>query len=167
MVRHDWISLKNQFVIGNWLTVSNFFRDNKIKDNSRNRINTKGWIVERKEYQGEVFRRAREQNTEEEVNIRLRQQKLAQKLQDKGMKKLQELPVKKIEEARKLLVSGLQEEREALGINRKSEANLTQADIRFPKTRFDKFLEGQDFEGILTLLIEVRKERLRRSERTV
>lgn len=166
-MKYDWISLKNQFMIGNWLTVSDFFRGNKIKDNSRNRLHTKGWLIERREYQEEITRRTREQIIEKEIDIRLRQQKIAQQLQMKGLKELQNLPVKRAEEARKLVVSGMEQEREALGIGGKSETSLTQVNVSLPKTRFDEILEGQNFEGILKLIAEIKKEKKRRSENQV
>lgn len=106
MVRHDWISLKNQFITSNWLTISDFFRNKGIKDNSRSRLHTRGWITEKRTYQEEIAKKTREQIIEKEVDIRIRQQKLAQELQVKGLKGLQKLPVKDAEDARKLMVSG-------------------------------------------------------------
>lgn len=169
MVRHDWISLKNQFVIGNWLTVSDFFRDNQIKDNSRNRINTKGWIIERREYQEEVFKRTREQIIEKESEIRLRQQRHAQQLQAKGLKELENLPVKKIDDARKMIITGMQEERAALGISEKVDqpSSLTQVNVSFPRTRLDELLEDQDLEGLLKFIAEIKREKIRRSDERV
>lgn len=165
--RRNWIQLKNQFIGGDWITISNFFKENHIKGNSRNRFNTKGWLVKRREYQEEIARRTREQIIEKEIDIRLRQQRHAQQLQTKGLKELQNLPVKRVEDARKLVVSGMEQEREALGMGGKSEANLTQVNVSLPKTRFDEFLEGQNFEGILELIVEIKRERKRRNEEQV
>ena len=165
--RIDWIKIKNQFIVGDWTTITDYFRENNIKDNSRNRLHTKGWLVEKREYQEEIIRRTRVQIIEKEVDVRIRQQKLAQELQTKGIEALQELSVKDIEDARKLVVSGLEQEREALGMKGKTDANLTQVNVNLPKTRFDELLEDQDLEGLLRLLVDIEKEKRRRCENRV
>lgn len=58
----------------------------------------------------------------------------------------------------------MEQEREILGIRGEPDANLIQVNVSLPKTRFDEILESQDFEGILNLIAEIRKEKIRRSE---
>lgn len=168
MVKYNWLSLKNQFITGDWVTISDFLRDKGIKDNSRNRLHTKNWILERKEYQEEIYRKAREELIEKKVNVRIRQAEKARKMQEKGEESLNTLEPTTIEEARRLIVSGLREERAALGISEiekgSSSSNLTQVNVSLPKTRFDEIIDGQDFEGILRLLAEVKKEKERRKK---
>lgn len=167
MAKYDWVYLKNQFVTGNCLTVSDFFRDNKLKDNSRNRLHTKGWIVERKEYQHDLFLKTKEQIAENEVDIRIRQLEIVREMQTKGSEELEKLPVRNVEDARKLLVSGMEQERAILGMKEGVDPNLTQVNVNLPKTRLDEYIEGQDLEGLLNLITEIRKEKKRRSEETV
>lgn len=169
MVRHDWISLKNQFVTSNWLTISDFFRDKGIKDNSRNRLHTKGWLLERKEYQHDLFLKTKEQIAENEVDIRIRQLEIVREMQTKGSEELQNLPVRNVEDARKLIVAGLEQERAILDVKEKEgiPSSLTQVNVSYPKTRLDEFLDSQDFEGLLELIVEVKKEKKRINEKQV
>lgn len=114
---HDWQILKNQFTVGKWLTVADFFRDNKIKNNSRSRTSTRGWIKERRHYIEKINLQAQQKFVEDETAIRVRHQKVALELQIKGLKELEKQPVRSIDDARKLIVDGMREEREALGLN--------------------------------------------------
>lgn len=161
--KHDWIRLKNEFVTGKWPTVSAFFQAQNIVDNSRNRLNSRGWLESRRLYWEEIAQRSKEKLVESEADIRLRQSALARQLQLKGLKELQNLPVEDVDSARKLVVSGMEQERISLGITEKEDTqNLTQVNVNLPRTKFDEIIEGLDFEGLLRLLAEVRRERVRR-----
>ncbi|MFZ5366502.1 MAG: hypothetical protein ACOZBZ_04430 [Patescibacteria group bacterium] len=164
MVRkYDWLKLQQEFITGGWLTVSDFFRSKGVPSNSRTRANAKGWREKKVAYGKRVIAEVREKTIESEAEIRLRQQRAAKYLQYKGLKKLEELPVEKLDtkEARKLLVDGLQQEREALGLDKDIKA--TQINISYPsRTELDKFIETATYEQILELIAEVKKEKARR-----
>jgi hypothetical protein len=53
----DWRQLKNDFIIGQWMTISFFFRDKGIKGNLHAHSHTTGWLQEREDYQIEVARK--------------------------------------------------------------------------------------------------------------
>lgn len=166
---YDWQKLKNQFIGGNCLTLADFFRDQGIKNNSRSRLNARGWVGERHNYQEDVARQALDKVKEDEVDVRRRQQKIANQLQLKGLKELQNLPVNDVDDARKLLVDGMQEERLALGIDgqKSRNPNLTQVNVNLPKTQFDEILEKADYQELLGLIAAIRKEKAMRSDKTV
>lgn len=161
--RRDWLELKNQFVTGDWLTVSVFLRDQNIPNNSRSRFHTRKWKEEKLEYQSKVITQVQEKEMESVVEVRIRQVRAAKKMQEIGLRKLQELSPESADEARKLVTSGLQEERAALGMSdRGSGTNLTQVNVNLPKTKFDEILEGKSFEELLELIVAIRKEKERR-----
>lgn len=162
---YDWQALKSRFVAGDWLTLADFFKEQGIKNNSRSRLNARGWLEERRRYQERIILETQHRVIEDEVSIRSRQHKLAKQLQLKGVKELNKLNIRNADDARKLIVSGLEEEREALGINSKGAktANLTQINLNLPKTRFDDILDSASYEDLLELIVEVRKEKASRS----
>lgn len=154
--KYDWLKLKQEFVSGNWLTVADFFRDKSIPSNSRTRTNTKGWQGARAEYLKQVISQAQQKAVESEVDIRLRQQKEAKLLQKKGLEKLSELEITNIEEARRMITSGLEQERLALGLDNKVTA--TQVNINQPgKTRFDELIEKANYEELLQMIAELKQ----------
>jgi hypothetical protein len=166
---YDWQKLKNQFIGGNCLTLADFFCDQGIKNNSRSRLNARGWLGERRNYREDIARQALNKVKEDEIDVRRRHQKIANQLQLKGLKELQNLMIRNSDDARKLLVDGMREEREALGINgqRTNNSNLTQVNISLPKTHFDEVLEKADYQELLGLIAIIRKEKAGRSDKTV
>lgn len=161
----DWGALKTEFINGHWITLSHFFSNKGIPNNSYSRSKTKGWRVTKKNYALQVTKRATEQLIEEEVQIRIRQAKIAKKMQEKGLAALDLLEPKDIDEARKLVNDGLIQEREALGISGKHKpASLTQVNVNFPKTNLDRLLEDLDYGGILKLLAEVRRVKSKQAD---
>lgn len=156
--RKNWTNLKSQFITGDWTTISSFFRDKGIKDNSRVRSHTAGWLQEQVNYQDEIVRKTREQVLEKTVNVRVRQQKIAQQLQLKGLAKLQESEVNDYKTAFRMLVAGLQEERAALGIY---ESRLAEEIVKpiAGKTNLDKMVETMPYEELLKLIAELKRFR--------
>ncbi len=81
------------------------------------------------------------------------------------MHQLQQLEVRNIEDARKLVVSGLQEERSALGLDKP--INNTQVNIGIvkngAKTTLDKILEYATYVELLEMIAEIKKEKARRA----
>lgn len=166
--KYDWIKLKQEFLQGDWLTVRDFLREKEIPIS--NEIQCTGWIEEKKENQRAALLASTDemvkQDSQNIAEARKRQARLSRFMQMKAAKAMQNLEPDNIDEARKLLVDGLKEERKALGMDNSSSRggsqNLTQFNINFAKTNFDKLLEETDYEGVLRLIADVRKERNRR-----
>lgn len=114
---YDWQILKNQFILGSWISIVAFFKDQGIKNNSRSRTSARGWIKERRHYIEKINLQAQQRFIEDETSIRVRHQKAALELQLKGLKELEKQPIRSVDDARKLIVDGMREEREALGLN--------------------------------------------------
>ena len=168
--RYNWPVLKLEFMRGSWMTTAQYRRDKKFPPDEKSdymTIKMRGWTTEKQKLIAEAAKNATGDllaiKTEEFKKMRERQVKLAQMMQLKGAEGLQDLKPEDVEQARKLLLSGLQEERAALGVNEKGGSqNLTQVNVNLPKTSFDKIIDGQDYEGILRLIANVRRERTRR-----
>lgn len=155
--KYDFQRLRDEFIRGGWLTVAEFFRAKGIPSNSRTRSKAKGWRAAKAEYLKQVVAQTQQKAVESEVEIRLRQQKAAKYLQLIGLQKLETLPVETTEEARKLIVDGLQQEREALGLDGKH-IEATQVNIGFfPKTELDKFIEQASYEEVLEMIAELKR----------
>lgn len=43
MAKYDWKQLEKEYILGDYKSVSDFFKSKQIPNNSRNRNNTKGW----------------------------------------------------------------------------------------------------------------------------
>lgn len=154
---------------GHWLSVSSFFKDQGIKNNSRNRLKARGWLQERSQYLDEIVKKTQQKVIEDEVSVRSRQARLATRLQLKGIQELDNLEVRDVDDARKLITDGMREEREILGFDNKQskDNNLTQVNISLPKTQFDEILENSTYEELLELIAAIRKEKARRSDKSV
>ncbi len=167
-VTYDWEALKTEFMRGPWKTVAEFKKDQQIPDNAYLNIKMRGWAKEKMELVADAVRESAGElveitPTDVEV-VRKRQADHARLLQKKGLDALEVFTPKNADEARKMVVSGLQEERAALGVFEKggSLPNLTQVNVNLPKTKFDKIVNDQDFAGILKFIAEVKRERARR-----
>lgn len=161
--RRDWIVLKDKFIRGDWQTVTDFFKEQDIPNNSRSRIHTRNWKNEKLEYQSRIITQVQEKEMESVVEVRIRQVQAAKKMQEIGLQKLQELSPETADEARKLITSGLEQERAVLGMSdRGSGTNLTQVNVNLPRTKFDEMLDGKSFEELLEFIAAIRKEKERR-----
>lgn len=165
--RYDWIKLKTEFMSGEYHSVTEFLKAKGMNPHAPYR-QVKGWASEKIKIHSDALALSTQQIVQEDaremLDVRLRQARLARFLQVKGMNKLQNADPENVEDARKLLVSGLEQERKALGIDGgATKQNLTQINIEQPKTNLDKMLEGMDYEQILELLAEAKRERARRS----
>lgn len=162
--KYNWEKLKAEFIAGDWLNVTEFFRDKNIP--MSNSSKTVGWGDEKQKYEKEVLTAASKkmlsQDVEDITKVRSRQARLAKFMQLKGMNKLQTTEVNNLDEARKLMVSGMQEERRALGMEGNKQS-LTQINIGGPKTNLDKLVEKLDYEGLLGLIAQLKRERARRT----
>lgn len=156
MAKYNWRQLQEEFTTGNWLTISQFFRDKGISNNSRNRTNARGWLESKVNYEKEVLTQARKTVIESEIEVRIRQQKASQLLQLKGLERLEDLSIQTIDEARKLIVEGMEQERQALGLDKDIQA--TQINV-LPqgKTELDKRIENAGYEELLGMIAELKK----------
>ncbi len=169
MVRkYDWIKLKAEFIGSDALSVAQFLHEKGMDKVHINNAYVKGWTVERDKIKSTSLtssaQKAVQEETDDLLTTRLRQARLSRYLQMRGAEALKAVndPAKiNVEDARKLVVSGMEQERRALGIEGGATQNLTQINIG-PKTSVDKLLAGLNYEGILRLLAELRRERASR-----
>jgi hypothetical protein len=162
--KYNWEKLRAEFIAGEWLSIAQFFKDKKISISNQKR--TVGWVDAKKKHQKEVFRNSSKQLMDGEiqniVEIRNRQARLARFLQLKGMNALQAKDVQTVEDARKLVVSGMDEERRVVGMDGAAKQSFTQINIG-PKTNLDKLVEKMDYEELLGLIAQLKRERAGRS----
>lgn len=163
-IRHDWSKLKAEFLAGEAPTVKGFLEDKGIPHS--NIPKTFGWVKEREEMRKNAItmatQKALQMDAESIFDTRQRQARLARFMQLKGAAKLKDAEPANADEARKLVVSGLQEERRALGLEGGGGQNLTQINV-YPKTNIDKMLENMDYAGVLGLIAEVKRLRAGRA----
>jgi len=168
---YNWDALKLEFMRGPWNSVSAFRAYKKMPPiNKSSRVNNmmNGWGKEKMELISKAAKLAAQtlvaDKMEEFKKVRERQATLARKMQEKGEEILPKLDPKNIEEARKLIQTGMQEERNALGLGEKGGASsLTQVNVNLPKTKFDNLIDGGDFESILKFIADIKRERIRRT----
>ena len=163
--RHDWERLKAEYVAGDWKTVTDFFNDKKIL--LTNRYRAVGWVGAKKSYRKKVLetseKRMIREDAQDITKIRDRHARLARFMILKGAETLKTEKVETVDEARKLMVSGMHEERKATGIDSSSGiTSVTQININ-PKTNLDKLIAKLNYEGILGLIAELKQDRERSS----
>lgn len=155
--KYNWQQLKSEFLQGKWLTISSFLRDKGIQSNSRTRTHTKGWKTDKENIEGEILSETENQYIISEVEIRQRQQKTARLMQYRALQELHRVDLHSSEDVRKMMVSGLEQERSAVGITSK-DANLTQVNINLgTKTNLDKMIEKMNYLEVLELISELKK----------
>lgn len=167
MIKHDWLKLQNEFVQGDWVSISDFLRDKKINNNSRSRMHTSGWKQARLEYQKKLIAQTQQKTIESEIDIRIRQQRAARLLQLKGLKHLQGAEIETIDEARKLIALGVEVERKALGFDTPSANTKYINHTKHSKTELDKSIEKASYEELLTIIALVKQEREKRVARVI
>lgn len=171
-IKPRWKDLKLEFLKGPWVSVEDFARDkgDDFPELSKTiKLKTIGWEVEKKALAPIVLEKASlsliEAKAKQLQRVQQRHVKLAKLMQNKGQEALGELEVTDIEQARKLLLTGMEQERAALKIGEKGggSQNLTQVNVNLSKTKFDEILDGQDLEGLLELIANIRREKARRA----
>lgn len=171
-VRYDWHAMKLEFFKGPWLTAKDYMVEKRLllpsgKQNVNIVKGMKGWAEEKKEWMDGIVEKATDQLADEQVEdvkkVRARQARLSRWMYLKGAAVLQKADDEDIdlETARKLVVDGLKQEREALGVGneKKGGGQGTQVNINLPTTRLDEFIEQADYKDILKLLGEVKRRR--------
>jgi len=164
--KYDWVKLKQEWMLGDDLSVNAFIKRKNITAPKDYLV---GWAGEKEEYKKKMMERSlaevAKQEVEDITKVRERQARLAKFLQLKGAEKLKNMDIETVEDARKLVVSGLQEERRALGMEGAGATphnTFNQINIG-PKLNIDKLLDTLDYEGILNLIADLKRERARRS----
>ncbi len=119
-----WGELKSEYLNGSIGTVSDFLRQKNIKRNGNSSRLTKGWSYQRLKYQEQLERAKREEEikrvSQVEAEFVARRIRIARNLQFKALHSLAHQKPKTVMQSLKMLVDGLREEREALGLNKNS-----------------------------------------------
>ena len=164
----NWDAMKEEFVRGEWSSLVEY----KKSKNMSPRFGGKsfsGWIEARKEYQlnkvKELANRADKAEADVYVEARERQARISRFMQMKALERLKEARASEmsVDDARKMAVSGMEQERKAIGLdNEGSGGGNSYTQINFGKTNLDKLLEKADYEGVLRFIADVKRERARR-----
>lgn len=166
---YDWVQLKHEFLTGDWRSVREFQKSKGLTNKTSRKY--RGWVREREEYKGKIVeaqtKRAIQKEVEDVSDVRARQARLSRFMQMKGAEKLKEVESKDLtpDDARKLVVTGMQEERRALGIEGvpgQGGGTFNQININ-AKTNFDKLIETLDYEGLIKFIANIKRERTRRT----
>jgi len=159
---HNWLKLKQEYLESKFETVSDYMRFKNMRPKSWLQ-QTSGWRKEKDAMKVAVVEKSKQQIINGEVHdineAKARQARLARFMQLKGVTTLKKFEPKSVEEARRLIVSGLDAERKALGMDQQRSASFTQINIG-PKTNIDRLLEGMDYEGVLQLIAELKQKRV-------
>lgn len=162
--KYNWDKLRAEFISGEWSSVTQFLTVKKVP--LYNRAKTKGWVDAKLKYRKEVFESSSRQLMDSDISnlqeIRNRQARLARFMQLKGANTLQEKEVQTADDARKMIVSGMEQERKIAGLEGATKQNFTQINIG-PKTNLDKLIDKMDYEELLGLIAELKRERTRRT----
>lgn len=166
--KYDWPEIRKEFVRGNYLSIPQFLEEKGMPAFYSTNKNLGGVVKERDEYRRKVLAKANEKAIEEDaddlVKVQKRQARLARYMQLKAAEAMHDpsLKVHSVEEARKLLTSGLEQERKALGLDHNGDKpnSLTQININTgPKTQLDRLLESASYEDTLRLIAELKRGR--------
>ena len=171
--KYDWDALKIEFLRGKWINTKKFRESKELPQSRYMEKRMQGWVKEKIKLNKRVLENATDaiaKEGTETVQIAMkRQANMARWLQLKGAAALKDLDPKDADEARKLIVSGMKEERTALGAGKKrgGSQSLHQVNINLPKTRFDEMIDELGYEGLLGVIAEVKKLRTGKSGETI
>ena len=167
--KYDWIALKIEFLKGPWLTLADFYRYKGMSTNNSDlKLHAKGWLDEKAKIKKMALEKATKDLVEDEANnIKLvmeRQANDARFLQEKGKQGLEKLVPETSEDARKLWVTGVEQERNAIKFANEikgggEKGSSTTVNIKLPKTRLDELIDGLDYSGTLRLIAELKRAR--------
>lgn len=119
----DWDKLKNDYKYGEIESVNGFLESVDIKINGNVSRITTGWRAERDEYRKLLEQQTQDKmielNSDNEIELRKRQAKVARHLQTRGLRAMESHKAEEVTESQavRLVEVGLKEEREAVGIN--------------------------------------------------
>ncbi|KKQ66952.1 MAG: hypothetical protein US86_C0002G0069 [Candidatus Daviesbacteria bacterium GW2011_GWA2_38_24] len=168
----DWNKLKQDYKYGEIESVNAFLDNAGIKINGNVSRITTGWRAERDEYRKLLDQQTQDKmvkmTSDNEIEVRARQAKVARYLQTRALKAMESRKVEDVTEsqATRLAEIGLREEREALNLNDQgpvinnnitSRAVLMQMPIM--KTRYGKALLQMNEEGRMAVLERIHELR--------
>ena len=166
---YDWSALKTEFLKGPWLTLADFQRyKGMARSNAYSRTKMEGWLQEKENIKKKALEKATKDLVEDEANnIKLvmeRQANDARFLQEKGKQGLEKLLPGTSEDARKLWVTGVEQERNAIKFANEikgggEKGSSTTVNIKLPRTRLDEIIDGLDYSGTLRLIAELKRAR--------
>lgn len=154
--KYDWVKLKNEYLRSPHTTATSFLRDSNISINGYVANMVTGW---RREKTG--YKKALEQSTDKKVvaqlsndvaKVRVRQAKIARNLQTKGLMGMIGQKVSTVEQARKLILTGLEQERSALGLDKPSMQPSGDINVTLIQTRFGQSLNNLDYGQLIAIL---------------
>lgn len=163
MMKHDWVKYKAEFMAGPWVSVRQFLKEKGLSFSLIKK--TKGWSAEKKTLAqaaldistGKILQK----DIQDILEMRKRQTGFARYMQYRAARKMKKVVDDELspEDARRLMVSGLEEERKAMGAEegQTPKQTLTQININPPKTNLDRLIEKLDYEGILKLIAELKR----------
>ena len=173
-IKYDWPALKEEFLKGPWLSMNEFKRfkglnmlSKEIKDKMM------GWSEDKQNVKQRALKRATENLVEKDTNkvksVIERQMEIGRLMQVKGLEALNFIKPEllSVEDARKLIASGLEHERAALGLGTTKggmPTSLTQVNIKIPKTRLDTMTDGLNYTGLLKLIADLERHRTVRTQ---
>lgn len=175
--KYDWIKLEKEFMKGDYKTVAEFIEDKGLPKRSSNSyiaVKTTGWADKKRERRRKALEKATERSIQEEFSDieerRARQARIARWMQVKGVEDLKGQESRSVDEARKLIATGLKEERAILGMESSRGGGpkvATQVNINLPKTRFDERLEEADYDELVEFIAEIKRAKQGRTEQPV
>lgn len=170
--KYDWNKLKMEFLSGDFFSVSEFLRSKNMPTSetagSMQRA-TAGWTEDKRRLKQQAVEKSAKRmflgEYEQLEEVRLRQARLARYLQIKGASKLKTLEPQTVDEARRLVVSGIEQERKSLEGDKAQgrPPSLTQVNIGTVNTTFDKMVENLNYEQLLEFIAELKRERIGRT----
>lgn len=156
--KYDWTKLKNEYIRGNTISAKDFLKENNVLITGSSYAKINGWQEEREQFQKELQEKTNEEVitkvAETTADIRARQAKTAKMLQFKGVKYIsdKDKSPKNIDQARRLVVEGLREEREALDLNRRELPQVGSVNIAVFNTRYGEMLKGLNYGQLADIL---------------
>jgi len=166
--KYDWARLKIEFFKGPWQSVKEYKKAKGFPDDyGYVGQRMAGWKKEKDELLATALQHSTEKMVQKDMDdvksVQIRQANLAKFLQLKGAKGLRDLHLEDVEDARKMLISGMKEEREIYGMGKRGKQSLTQINVNLPTTKLDKAVEGMSYEELLEFVAELKRERAGRS----
>lgn len=154
----DWDKLKLEWLTGTWDSLAHFKREKGIPLSETRYV--KGWLDAKKAYNKKTTEKLAKKMADSEIDsiveTRIRQRNLARYMQVKGAVALKEVKVANAEEARKLIQTGMVEERKIIGIEGGGDKANININIGM-KTNYDKLLLDSDYEEIVGFVAELKR----------
>lgn len=144
MAKLAWPKLKEEYISGDTDSVSAFLKEKGIRRSGYVSRVTRGWNEARWSYQAKLRVAKEEENIKRtsriDAEFNAKRLKVARNLQFKALRALQYQEPETVNQSVRMLEIGLEEEREATGINDK-DALSAQPESIYLKTRFAKELK--------------------------